>query len=170
MAFSILSIVPPISVGAGFGKIRTWLSWQEARRPVSHASVAPAAGSSAGKRRIRRRDAHAQEMAAAGTECRRWEEDRAAVDFILRFGSKFNGIDNMFSGEYHSRSWSCQRADRSIYREQMRSISAATRGYHLVIIIRMGMDIMDATNSMSEVGNIINKECQLVVYKYVIND
>jgi len=30
MAFSILSIVPPISVGAGFGKIRTWLSWQEA--------------------------------------------------------------------------------------------------------------------------------------------
>lgn len=40
----------------------------------------------------------------------------------------------------------------------------------LVIIIQMGMDIMDATNSMSEVGNIVNKECQLVVYKYVIND
>ena len=98
MAFSILSIVPAVSVGAGFGKIRTWLSWQEAettskprRRGTSSRQQCWKEEDKEKRCTISRDGSGSNRVLAMG--------GRTVVDFILQFGLKFDGIHSLCSRE-----------------------------------------------------------------------
>ena len=119
MAFSILSIVPAISVGVGFGKIRTWLSWQEAettsmprRRGTSSRQQCWKEEDKKKRCTISRDGSGSNRVLAMG--------GRTVVDFILQFGLKFDGIHSMCSWESTTvvHGVAGQPVSRSIYREE----------------------------------------------------